>query len=44
MPASAIWDLQLTYPSGDVQTIVSGAGECEGRRDELAVLAGTYRG
>jgi len=25
VPAAAIWDLQLTYPSGDVQTIVRGA-------------------
>jgi len=24
LPASAKWDLQLTYPSGDVQTIVRG--------------------
>jgi hypothetical protein len=25
VPAAAHWDLQLTYPSGDVQTIVRGA-------------------
>jgi hypothetical protein len=25
LPASAAWDLQLVYPSGDVQTIVAGA-------------------
>lgn len=24
LPAVAYWDLQLTYPSGDVQTIVAG--------------------
>ena len=24
LPSSAAWDLQLTYPSGDVQTIVGG--------------------
>lgn len=23
-PAAAYWDLQLTYPSGDIQTIVAG--------------------
>jgi hypothetical protein len=25
LPASAAWDLQLVYPSGDVRTIVAGA-------------------
>ena len=30
VPATAIWDLQLTYASGDVQTIVAGPVSVKG--------------
>jgi len=43
VPASAIWDLQLTYPSGDVQTIVSGAVSVKGDVTNSQLLAGSYR-
>jgi len=44
VPASAIWDLQLTHPSGDVQTIVSGSVSVKGDVTNSQLMAGAYRG
>jgi hypothetical protein len=43
VPAAAIWDLQLTYPSGDVQTIVSGAVSVRGDVTNSTTYAGAMR-
>ena len=40
LPASGQWDLQLTYPSGDVQTIVRGAVSVTGDITDSVVSYG----
>jgi hypothetical protein len=43
VPAAAIWDLQLTYASGDVQTIVSGPVSVKGDVTNSTTYAGAMR-
>ena len=38
VPAAAIWDLQLTYPSGDVQTVVNGPVSVKGDVTQSVLL------
>jgi hypothetical protein len=45
LPASAKWDLQLTYPSGDVQTVVKGSVSVTGDVTDslpVSVAGGCY--
>ena len=46
LPASASWDLQLTWPSGDVTTVVGGAVQAQGEVTGALTQAGgcTYYG
>ena len=45
LPAQAWWDLQLTYASGDVQTIVGGAVKARGDvTDSQRIAEGVRRG
>lgn len=43
LPSSGVWDLQLTYPSGDVQTVVSGAVSVRGDVTGSVAMVGVSR-
>jgi hypothetical protein len=40
LPASAKWDLQLTYPSGEVKTVIAGAVSVTGDITDSVSVAG----
>jgi hypothetical protein len=43
LPPSAAWDLQLTWPSGDVQTVVKGSVTASGDVTDAIAIAGVCR-
>ena len=43
LPASAAWDLQLTYATGEVQTVVKGSVSASGDVTDAIAIAGGCR-